>query len=168
MSNSISDNTPSLGSESNAGLIWERQFLQSCRTDRLANTAWCRLEDAGLGGACKRLLWEYAHGESYFTQMQKGIGLIIRNVKAFRRAWREEQRHSSDRRAQMFRERREAASEILARTAWPFRDPLVPTFGDLARISRSDDLFDLGRLRALVGRSKLRYMLAILRAGARA
>jgi hypothetical protein len=168
MTNHEGKKTPSRGDESAVLLPWEQQFIGRCRADQSANAVWRRLQDAGLGAASKRLLWEYAHGEEYFTEMQRGIGLIIRNVKAFRRAWREEQKHSSDPRAQMFRDRREAAFEVLARTAWPFRNPRAPTFGDLARIYRSDELFDLGRLRALVGRSKLSYMLAILRAGTRA
>ena len=93
MSNGLGGDIPSRGNESNAGLIWDRHFLECCGADRAANVGWGRLDGAGLGGGCRRLLWEYANGEKYFTEMQRGDQFDYCNVKAYVRASRVEQSH---------------------------------------------------------------------------
>ena len=173
MSKRVRNNKSVRGSESDAALVprrlaWERRFLDGCNADPLTRKVWLRLGKAGLGDGCEELLWQYADGHDHFAEIQRGTALIIRNVQAFDRAQREEQRRLSlsDPRAQMFRERLEAASKVLARTPWPFRNPGVATCADAARVYGSSCLFDLRKIRAQVGRSKLNYMLVILRVGA--
>jgi hypothetical protein len=170
MSRRVRNNTSLRGSKSNAALVrrilpWERRFLDDCNADPLARKAWLRLEKAGLGEACKGLLWDYADGPEHFGEIQRVTALIVRNVQAFDRAQREEQRRLSlsDPRAQMFRERKEAAIKVLARTPW--RIPGM-TCADAVRVYGWSCLFDLRRIRALVGRSGLNHMLVILRVGA--
>jgi excisionase family DNA binding protein len=114
------------------------------------------------------LLWEYAHDQASFDEIQRGTALVVRNIQAFRRAEREEKRHLDDTRAHMFRRRRQEAARILTQTPWPFRNPAMQTFGDVARVYRSPELFDLRKIRALVERSGLNNMLVILRVGAMA
>lgn len=147
---------------------WEGSFLNRCKEDQAARKAWSLLKAGGLDAVCRKLLWEYATCQKDFVDVQRGVALIIHNVRDFRRAQRVETNRSGDPRAQLFRQRREAAERILAQTPWPFRNPRIPTFGDAARIYRSPGLFDLRKLRALMNRSGLKYLLAILREGAKA
>ena len=173
MSESVPNDGPVRGGRSNAGLAreileWERRFVDCCNDEPAAKRALDRLEQTGLGAACKKLLWEYSSGPEAFAEMQRGIALIVHNLRAFDRAERVWKSKSNDPRAQMYRERFENAARVLMQTPWPFRNPVVPTFGDRFRLTPSANLFDLRRIGALVGRSKLSYMLAILRAGTKA
>ena len=148
-------------------LDWERRFVDRCDLEPLAKRAWYRLEGAGLGNACKRLLWEYAQGQEGLAEIQRGTALLIHNSRALERAMRQEQARASDPRAQMFRERREKAARVLDGTPWPFRNQRIATFSDAVRAYPSQDWSTLRRVRALITRSGPNFMLAILRAGAR-
>jgi hypothetical protein len=94
------------------------------------------------------------------------MALIVRNLQAFERAERILKSKSTDPRVQMYRNRFDNAARVLMQTPWPFHNPAVLTFEDRFRLTQSADLFDLRKIRALVGRSKLSYMLVILRVGA--
>jgi len=146
---------------------WEQRFLNHCDNEPLARKVWVRLEGAGLGNACKQLLWEYANSQQHFSEIQRGTEKLVRNIQAFVRAERQEQRRAGDPRAQMFRKRREKATRVLAQTPWPFRNPRIATFSDAVRAYPSHHWFEQRRIRALIERSGLSYLLAILRAGAR-
>lgn len=154
-------------SEKKGMFAWEQLFLDRFDREPLAKKAWLRIEGARLGHACKTLLWEYANCQKHFAEIQRGTNVLVRNMQSFERARRQEERHASDHRVQMFRERRENATRVLAQTPWPFHNPGKATFLDAVRADPSPDLFDLRRIRALMGRSGLSYLLANLRAGAR-
>jgi len=149
-------------------LEWERQFRARCEGEELAIQALHRLEEVGLGDACRRLLWEYSRGQGCFEHIQHGVGLIVANLEAYDRAERVWKSKSNDRRAQLFRQRFDGAARVLMETPWPFHNPAIRTFGDLFRLTCSEDLFNLRKVRALVGRSKLSFMLVMLRVGAEA
>ena len=149
-------------------LEWERRFLNSCKCDPGARKAWGRLEKAGIWAACKRLLWEYATDETSFAEVQRGTALVVHKIEVFNRAHRANEIHSNDPRAQLFRARLEAAASALAKTPWPFRNPSIRTFADANQSYASINLFDLRKVRAIAGRTKLAYMITILRDGARA
>ncbi len=160
-------NTPRRGDESNPR-PWEQQFLELCFADQTANSAWRRLHEAGLGNACKRVLREYATGDTSFAEVQRGVALLVSKLEVFHRAVRTEQKREKDPRAQLFRERRETAARHLAKTPWPFRNPRILTFAEANRSYSDLNLFDLRKVRALVDRSRLAYVLVVLRAGASA
>jgi hypothetical protein len=149
-------------------LDWEGRFLRKCKADPLTRKAWLRLERAGIGDACKALLWQYAYGQEHFAEIQRGTALIVHNLKAFERAQREEQRRLSDPRAQVFRERRETAKRLLECTPWPFRHSGIATFADANLVYDLNHFRGLRRIRALIGRSKLAHMLLLLQVGAMA
>jgi hypothetical protein len=159
-----SSNTPLIGK----ALKWERKFLDRCKSDPVAKRSWDRLEKAGLGDACKRLLWEFGEGNVSFAEVQRGAALLVHNLEAFDRALRTAKKRMNDPRAQLFQQRREAATKDLANTPWPFHNPLIRTFAEANRFYSPLNLFNLRKVRDLVGRSELDYMLALLRAGASA
>src|SRR5260370_15336303 len=134
---------------------WERQFWARCVKGRAATRALKRLEQAGLGGACRRLLWEYSEGQAYFAEVQRGMALIVRNLRAFDRAERVWKGKSDDPRAPLFRQRFEDAARVLIQTPLPFHNPSVRTFGDQYRPIPSTDLSKLRKIRAMLRRSKL-------------
>jgi hypothetical protein len=147
---------------------WECQFMACCNGEQVAARALKRLEQARLASACRRLLFEYSRGDGCFAEVQCGVGLIVANIQAFGRAehvWKSKLR---DPRAQLFRQRFDSAARVLMETPWPFHNPAIRTFGELSRLTPSGDLFNLRKIRALMGRSKLSFMLVMLRAGAEA
>lgn len=148
-------------------LRWSQRFLNRCHDDSLAKRAWLRLETAGLRNSCYQLLWEYANGQRQLAEIQCGTKILVRNIQAFQRAHRQEQHHANDARVQMFRERRENAFKVLAQTPWPLRNLHIATFADAVRANPALEWFDLRRVRGLIERSGLRYLLAILRACAK-
>jgi hypothetical protein len=147
---------------------WECQFMACCNGEQVAARALKRLEQARLASACRKLLFEYSGADGYFAEMQCGVSLIVANIQAFGRADHAWKSKSTDPRAQLFRQRFDDAARVLMETPWPCHNPAIRTFGELYRLSRSPHLFNLRKIRALIGRSKLSFMLVMLWAGAEA
>lgn len=153
---------------------WASKFDEERTRDLLAQKAWKRLCEAGLGDAAKRLLWEYATADDALLEVAKGSRHMARNLKALRRADRVAKERADDSRAEMFSRRSELAARDAAQSAWPFRNPYVTTLEDAAatypvvgNLPSEEATAAVSKSGDAVRRFGAKILLAILRAGAR-
>ena len=175
MSNRFDENAHPTSLESNIlteRLDWERQFVNCCKADGVANKTWTKLDGAGVGYVCKELLWWYFNHERYSADIQP----IVHNLKALGRAQRVKQESLSDPRAGLFSQRYEEAAETALQSPWPFDNSDVRTVGEAAlkypgtigALSIDKAGSSLAKDRESVRRFGAKFLLVILRVGAEA
>ncbi len=155
-------------------LAWEREFLWAVRADKSAARAWANIEKAGLGGAAKVWLFQYARiAQEGIAEVRRAARLAVHNFKAARRADSVARERAKDPREKMFSKRRADALQVAANAPWPFRNPHAPSLGDAAEDYAAVGLLPLDAAPSAfadAGDALRRYgpkiMLAVLEAGA--